>query len=393
MIHIIYKGHFPTGMASTVRCQNYIKAFKEGGFDCKVIIPIPMRSYNEINYIERSGSFEGVPYTYMMGTNRRSKNWIVRQVVDVVGYTKTLLYIMTHVKKEDVVYAWVGGVVWFTMLGLCSKLKSCKSIMEINEIPYGPRVMNWRLKLMRDALYKLAFPLYDGFFVISEELKKVANRYKAKDAKILKVPIIVDVSIAKKQFERNDELYIFHSGTLYEQKDGVAGMLEAFGKANNKLGGILRYYLTGNLEKSRDRDIIIQVINKYHLSDKVKFLGYLTDEELHQFQQNATLMIINKYKTEQNRYCFSTKLGEYLSFSKPVILTNVGEAMAYMKDGVNAYVVEPHDVEGMADAIINIIQCPQKAADIGYNGYKTAFEIFNYKYQGIRMKQFINEPR
>lgn len=391
MIHIIYKGHFPNGMASTVRCQNYVKAFKNEGLDCRVIVPIPLRAFDEISYVEYSGEYEGVPYLYMMGSNRRSKHWIVRQFIDVLGFTKTLLYILTKVKCDDIVYAWVGGCIWFTMLGVFCKLKSCKVLMEINEIPYGPRVMTRELKLRRALLYKFAFPLYDGFFVISEELKKIAEKYKAKHAKVLKVPIIVDSTIAARDFSEINEKYIFHSGTLYEQKDGVSGMLEAFALAKEQLGGNLKYYLTGYLEKSRDKDIIKSIMDKYQLYDNVKFLGYLSDTDLHRYQKNASLMIINKFRTEQNRYCFSTKLGEYLIFSRPVVLTNVGEAMTYMKNDENAYIVEPGDSYAMAKAIVDIVSNPQEAERIGKNGYKLATEVFNYKYQGKRMCNFLND--
>jgi len=390
MIHIIYKGHFPNGMASTVRCQNYIKAFKNEGLKCKVIIPIPLRTYNELpNIEEHSGTYEGIPYQYMTGTNRRNKNWIIRQTIDMIGYIKTLFYILTSVKSNDIIYAWVGGYIWFTLLGIFSKIKSSKILMEINEIPYGPKIMNRRLKLQRKILYRFGFPLYDGFFVISEELKKIAEQYKCSKAQILKVPIIVDTSIADKKYPKTDEIYIFHSGTLYEQKDGVSGMLEAFAIANKELGGKLKYYLTGDLEKSRDKKIIQTVINKYHIQNNVKFLRYLSDEEMHYYQQNASLMIINKLRSEQNRYCFSTKLGEYLSFAHPVILTNVGEAMHYMKNKENAYIVEPNDLEAMANCIIKIIQNKTESDLIGQNGYKLATNIFNYKYQGKRMHEFI----
>ena len=51
-------------------------------------------------------------------------------------------------------------------------------------------------------------------------------------------------------------------------------------------------------------------------------------------------MIINKRPNLQNRYCFATKLGEYLLTGKPVIISDVGEAKNYLKDGESAYIVD-----------------------------------------------------
>ena len=71
------------------------------------------------------------------------------------------------------------------------------------------------------------------------------------------------------------------------------------------------------------------------------------------------MVIYNKYDTQQNSYCFSTKLSEYLSFSRPVITTTIGEANNYFKDGVNAFIVEPHKPELIADKIVYACSHPK----------------------------------
>ena len=389
-IHIVYKGHFPQGMASTVRCQNYIKAFKSVGYDVEVIIPIPMLKYDETNYkITKSGYYEGCTYTYMTGSNRRSKYHILRPFVDIYGFFITLCYILFRIPKGDIVYAWVGGWLWFLLVGLVSRVKGCRLYMELNEIPYGNGDTNKEFKFRKFLLFHLAYPLYNGFFVISEELGKEVGRYKSDSANILKVPIIVDSIIANKVYEDIQGPYLFHSGTLSEKKDGLSGMLEAFAIAK-KAFPKLKYYMTGNLESSPCKDLYKQNIDKYEFGDDLVFLGYLSDEEMHRYQQHASLMIINKYPTIQNKYCFSTKLGEYLSFSKPVIITNVGEATNFIKDGINGFIVEPGYPELIAEKIIEILSNTSESNVIGKNAFLLASTEFSYEYQGHRMREFFN---
>lgn len=97
------------------------------------------------------------------------------------------------------------------------------------------------------------------------------------------------------------------------------------------------------------------------------------------------MMIYNKYDTQQNRYCFSTKLSEYLSFSRPVITTTIGEANNYLKDGVNAFIVEPHKPELIADKIVYAFSHPEEAEKMGKEGYKLTKKEFNCVYQAKRI--------
>lgn len=97
------------------------------------------------------------------------------------------------------------------------------------------------------------------------------------------------------------------------------------------------------------------------------------------------MVIYNKYDTQQNRYCFSTKLSEYLSFSRPVITTTIGEANNYLKDGVNALIVEPHKPELIADKIVYAFSHPEEAEKMGKEGYKLTKKEFNCVYQAKRI--------
>ena len=179
--------------------------------------------------------------------------------------------------------------------------------------------------------------------------------------------------------------YIFHSGSLYEQKDGICGMLDAFGMACQKLNTPIEYILTGKLEESPHADELKRIIDKYGIAERVRFVGYLDMPTLRKYQKNCFLTIINKYDTQQNRYCFSTKLSEYLSFSRPVITTTVGEANSYLKDRVNAFIVEPHKPELIADKIVYAFSHPEEVEKMGKEGHKLTKKEFDCVYQTRRI--------
>lgn len=389
-VYIILKNQFPNGNASTARVINYCKGLKELDIDCCVILPIAMERFEEkVRNTEAFGVFEGIPFQYISGTPKRSKYLIKRQIKDKLDYIKTLIYLRKNLTSNDIVIIYEGGCTWFSMLEKVIHQKGAKIIMELNELPYGTSSETPKLIHLRDKMLKYVFPKIDGYISISETLSELVHKYAPKSINI-KVPIIVDTSISNNvKPHKTKRPYIFHSGSLYEQKDGVVGMLTAFALANKELNNSLDFILTGNLHDSRDSEKIKKVIEEYNIQEYVKFVGYLFTNELREYQMGASMMIINKYETLQNKYCFSTKLGEYLAFSKPIIITNVGEAMAYINNKKNAYVVEPNNIKEMSKCILEIIRCPQEAKAIGKNGFELATKEFNYAHQSKRIAEFL----
>ena len=146
--------------------------------------------------------------------------------------------------------------------------------------------------------------------------------------------------------------------------------------------------MTRTLEQSPHAQDLKNIIDKYHIQDKVKFLGYVDVPTLRKYQKKCFLTIINKYDTQQNKYCFSTKLAEYLSFSRPVITTTVGEANVYLKNGINAFIVPPHHPEMIAEKIVYAIGHPEEAEKIGKEGHKLIEKEFNSLYQTRRIISF-----
>lgn len=381
-------------MASTARVHAYGTGLKNQGQEVHVLLPISLEPHgSKQKNIHHEGFDEnGVHYKYMSGSSLRGNNIIKRQINDQYGYCHTLLYLLKHLRKDDQVIIYEGGWFWQLMCIIAIHLKGAKVAMELNELPYVFGQQTKKTIAKRQRMLKHVFPRYDQFIVISDTLQQLAHQYAPK-SKVIKVPIIVEdlVGTVAKDKSPFDKPYILHTGTLNQSKDGILGLIEAFGKVCQQTDIPLHYLFTGYLEKSPQRDYIKNLLVKYHIEDRVKFLGYLEESELRQYQHHCSLCIINKYKTLQNKYCFSTKLGEYLAFARPVIMTSVGEAMNYLKDGENAYLVEPNDTDSMANKILHILNHPDEAARIGYAGRELAMNVFNCDVQAKRLVSFFSE--
>ena len=394
-VYILTREPFPNGMAATNRIKCYAKAILQKGVLCEVLIFTRTEIYGKPpkNTIGK-GIFEGIPYKYIGETPLRGSNIVLRQINDRIDKIRTMLYLFKHLKKGDIVLGYCGVFLHFinTIIRI-THMRKAFYFRDLCELPYGTSQETARNVKLRKLTLSKQFPLCDGFIAISDALVALAEKYKRTDAKILKVPILVDFEkycLTDKSSEI-DVPYIFHSGTLYEQKDGILGMIEAFGIALRQIPFPIRFISTGKIEDSPHKKAIHELIEKYHLEDKILFTGYLSESGLKDYLSKASLVIINKYDTQQNKYCFSTKLAEYLAASKPVIITKVGEAMNWLTDNKDAYIVETRQIDSLSEKIVEAFTDVQKRHVIAENGFKTCKNSFDYQNYSKQLIDFFTQ--
>ena len=392
-IYIVTTEAFPNGMAATNRIICYAKALKMAGLGVEVINFQRTENFGQVNRNTMSlGVAEGISFRYIGGTTLRHKNPIIRKFNDWRDKKSTISYLNKNLSKDDVIFFYCGVEVVFSMkLIEIAKKKSAYIIRELCELPYGIGTETVKTIRYRKVALERQFPRIDGFICISEPLMELAHSYGSFNAKYIKVPILVDYDKYYMEDKSSDvEIpYIFHSGTLYEQKDGILGMIEAFGKATNQLDYQVNLILTGNLERSPHKQEIERLIRQYNIAEKVTFTGYLSTDDLRDKLSKASFVIINKYKTQQNHFCFSTKLGEYLAAAKPVIITEVGESMNYLENGKSAIVVPPDDNDALAKAIVYAFNNRDEIKQIGINGQFICKKNFDYRVQATALASFL----
>ena len=65
---------------------------------------------------------------------------------------------------------------------------------------------------------------------------------------------------------------------------------------------------------------------------------------------------------------FPSKLTEYVATSNPVITVNVGEISDYYTDGVNAYVIEPENVDALIEKLNFVLDNYEAAQAVSAKG-------------------------
>lgn len=352
-VFLITKEPFPHGMAAVKRIVAYAKAWAMSDVDCEILIYTRTEKFGiKPKNIQGKGFYVGIPFKYLSGSPLRERSALIRRLNDILDFYRLKIYLANNLKKGDIVYEYGRNLKNVSIIGIAHK-HGAKYIHELCELPYGTGDETSKTISNRKAFEKNIMPNLDGVIAISDTLTEYAKNHCQPTCHIAKVPILVDF----RQYDmpdRSDEAeipYIFHSGTLFEQKDGFVSMLKAFGQSVERLSSDVRFISTGRLQGSKHEQEIRDIIAQYNIQDKVIFTGYLSDDELREYLAKAAFVVINKLTTQQNKYCFSTKLGEYMAASKPIIITSVGEAMNWLTHGKDAYVIPPNNIEVLSEAM------------------------------------------
>lgn len=387
-VHIITTESFPVGMAATNRIICYAKGLIANEVECKIIVVNRTERIDieQRNFVAK-GNFEGIPFEYVSGAVVRSNSFVRRRVDDFVDFIKAIKYCISEIKRGEVILNFYSKPLLALCILISSKLIGLKNIREFCEYPYGTSEESIYNKIRRYFEFRILFPMYTGFVAISKELESEAIKYGGNRAKIIKVPILVELQKEEKEVYLHPRPYIFHCGTMYERKDAIVSTMKAFGMAVKKLDYVVDFILAGPISPHKSEIDEIIKINK--LDGNVIFLGQLHKKDIIRYQNGASLAILNKNDNIQNRCGFSTKLGEILLSETPVITTTIGEANNYLEDGVSAYITEPHKPELIAKKILLAFQNVQERQQISKRGKLVAENQFNCIMQGYRLRRFI----
>lgn len=188
----------------------------------------------------------------------------------------------------------------------------------------NPKLLSNESHLYSRAVFSL-YKKYDGFIALSSDLNKLANKQNK--------PSYVFSGFAEdfaKTPKPQDRPYFFFCGALYERY-GILNMTEAFKRIKTNC----ELLIAGH-------GPLIEKVKEAALEDsRIRYLGLLSREKIHQYEQHAELNINPRlFDADLDKYSVPSKVLEYLSSGAPLLSTwhtslrdeFCGEAI-WVKDG------------------------------------------------------------
>lgn len=375
---------FPEGNAATNRVHTYAKGLVENGINVNVVC-FESR-YNSAG----DGQINGINYFHPFGQIERNKYFLVRRYYKFLKYFRTI-HLLRQLNKNDKT---IAILIYTNLLSthlfawLLSRLCKAKLIIEGNEHPLRHYQDNNFTRALGLVKLHIESGLCDGVFCISHYLISLFKGKGVAEHKLFLVPSTVDPARFRRVTpNKKNQPYIGYFGGLTFSRDNVDLLIKAFAKVSPNHPDI--QLILGGFCSEDEQKQIMDLIAELNIQSKVQMLGYLEREEVTQYIMNAHILVMVRSNNLEAKASYPSKLSEFLASSKPVISVNVGEIPLYIADGVNAFLVEPENIDALAGKIEYVLSNYESAREVGHKGKELTDTVFNYKYQAKRMIDFI----
>jgi glycosyltransferase involved in cell wall biosynthesis len=289
---------------------------------------------------------------------------------------KNILYNYNYPDIKNIAF-----ILWAKMLGY----KVIFDVIEDNTYQAHVGFINkFRIKTSV-LLFKYTRFFADSMIGISEHLYMLVQQVTKNKIPCYLIPITVNL----KYFTNvgatpttSNNLQIFYGGS-FGQKDGLGYLISAFDEVSF-VHPEVRLIFTG-LGHKQDMDRVMGQIEKTTNKDKIQYKGFLSTEAYYDLLNDCHIFCMTRENSKFANAGFPFKLGEFLASGKAVIATNVGDVPNYLFNSVNAMVINPNAVEELIDALLFLIENPDKRRAMGTEARKTAEHFFDSDKVGLEL--------
>jgi glycosyltransferase involved in cell wall biosynthesis len=186
--------------------------------------------------------------------------------------------------------------------------------------------------------------------------------------------------------KNNNYFVIVYVGGLSEER-GVFGLIKAVHKVS-EIYPLIKLLLLGNFSKKDFENKCSRYIRSNKLDRNVDFGGFVPHDEIqkHIYVSDVgavLLMPIPKFYKN-----IPMKQFEYMICGKPVIGSNLPTISRYIGSANCGILVDPTNIDEIADAIIYLIEHPEEAKRMGENGRRAVKEKYNWGKMEERLLNF-----
>jgi glycosyltransferase involved in cell wall biosynthesis len=236
--------------------------------------------------------------------------------------------------------------------------------------------------IIRFLLYKIILPRSDYIFVQSDQMKKDVASYNINEDKIFPVPMGIDLDDARdalpiQQVADKDVCpKIVYIGEI-EKIRKIDIMLKVFKKVldsapNSKL------FMIGGSSNPQDLEMLKNESKLLNIDHSTVFTGLLPRKQALDFVKKATICVSPIYPNPIYLPSSPTKIIEYMLMSKPVVANKIPDQHKIISESQGGFCVD-FNIDEFAEAIIKLINNPEKAIEMGKKGHAYVKKNRSYK--------------
>lgn len=190
----------------------------------------------------------------------------------------------------------------------------------------------------------------------------------------------------KKKFKLEDKKVLLSVSRLVAKKNHV-NVLKALPQVIEKIPN-LSYLIIGQGEEENK---IRMLIKELGLENYVKFLGYIEPSDTVPYFDLCDVFIMPSKTVGVDYESFGIVYLEANACDKPVIAGRSGGIGDAVIDGVTGLMVDPEDIDEIANAVVRLLSDKEYAAKLGSNGRKRVETEMNSKIMGKKVEMILRE--
>ena len=180
----------------------------------------------------------------------------------------------------------------------------------------------------------------------------------------------------KNGFERN--MVLLYVGGLTKDR-GTLESIQALQKIVKKVPNAKLVFLGEFKGGAEYKEEVISYIEKNNFDRYVEFSGYVPHEDVVEYMNMAKVGTLFLQPIPRYINAVSIKLFEYMACGLPVVASNFPEISQIVKEADCGMLVDPTDVDEIADAIVYLLEHPEDAERMGENGRRAVGEKYNWE--------------
>ena len=266
-------------------------------------------------------------------------------------------------------------------IGLLLKIHGKKVICDVHEdypnyICYKdtiPRLFRKPAAWITGIIEKYSAGFFDTVVTVTPITYNRFKTYNDNTVEVCNFPYLDELSrsIDKNPLESRPDA-VTYVGSLTLDR-GIKEMVQAVGLARKKRQ--VKFILGGSFPT----DLIENYIKSLPEFKFVDYRGFMSRMDVARVLSEVKAGIVFTYPNSNHKNTYMTKLFEYMSAGVPVIASDF-PLWRKIVDGTKCGVlVEPMNIEALADAIIYILENPEKAREMGKSGRKAIEEKYNWE--------------
>jgi glycosyltransferase involved in cell wall biosynthesis len=237
---------------------------------------------------------------------------------------------------------------------------------------------NWFLRFFEEGMLHRARKI----IAVSHFTKwELTNYYKIPGHKIRVIHNGVDIKKFKPAIDKRkvkaelgfnpDDLAIVSVGRLYARK-GLFTLIESIPVIVKRFP-TAKFIISGKGQSDEMRKLVVHA-EKLGVKNNIVFTGYYPDQKLPKLYQCADVFA---FSTFYEHHPFAVL--EALSTGLPVVTTKVGGIPETIESGKNGYLVEPFNPQQFSEKILNLLEHPAEAAEMGANARQTVVDELDWR--------------